>query len=544
MTDFRRLILVSLLFLIGMMLWNAWTLEHAPAAPITSGSCPANTANNTATNTASAAPISTTAPTNIIQNQYVNYKNNLLDLTIDRINGSIVSAKLLKYPVSLNEPDSPTVLFSNNPDEYYVATSGMISSDIPTGNKMIYNAKIENNKIILTWQNAKILITKTYSIPEDSYLITLTQTITNLSNSPVTASAYTELLRKPVSAKGVGPFNLSTYLGGAISSPQERYQKLSFKDMASQNLNKSTKEGWLAMIQHYFISAWIPESSEIYHYYSRDNKDIYTLGMQSPDLNLEPHTSQTVTNKLYIGPKLASELTKIAPGLNLTVDYGILWFIAAALFSVMKAMYKLTGNWGWAIVLVTLFIKILFYKLNSISFRSMAAMRELQPRIEQIRQNCGDDKQKLAKATMELYRREKINPLGGCLPLLVQIPVFLSLYWVIMESVELRQAPFILWIHDLSIKDPYYILPLLMGATIFIQQWLAPKAPDPMQRKLMLAMPFIFTALFLSFPAGLVLYWVVNNTLSISQQYYIMNHVVPRSKNAKKKQNNPKIKQK
>jgi YidC/Oxa1 family membrane protein insertase len=284
------------------------------------------------------------------------------------------------------------------------------------------------------------------------------------------------------------------------------------------------------MVQHYFLSAWIPEPTEIYHYYSQENKEVYTLGMQSPRVELAPQQSQTFTQKLYIGPEIASNLAKIAPGLNLTVDYGILWFIAVMIFAVMKEMYKITGNWGWAIVLVTLFIKILFYKLNSISFRSMGAMRELQPRIEQIRLNCGDDKQKLAKATMELYKREKINPLGGCLPLLVQIPVFLSLYWVIMESVELRQAPFILWIHDLSIKDPYYILPLLMGATIFIQQWLAPKAPDPTQRKLMMAMPFIFTALFLSFPAGLVLYWVVNNTLSITQQYYIMNHVVPKSK--------------
>jgi YidC/Oxa1 family membrane protein insertase len=257
--------------------------------------------------------------------------------------------------------------------------------------------------------------------------------------------------------------------------------------------------------------------------------------MQSPQSVLAAHQSEDINAKLYVGPEISSQLAKIAPGLNLTVDYGILWFIAVMIFSVMKEMYKLTGNWGWAIILVTLFIKIIFYKLNSISFRSMAAMRELQPRIEQIRQNCGDDKQKLAKATMELYKREKINPLGGCLPLLVQIPVFLSLYWVIMESVQLRQAPFILWIHDLSLKDPYYILPLLFGVTIFIQQWLAPKAPDPMQRKLMMAMPFIFTALFLSFPAGLVLYWVVNNTLSISQQWYIMNHVVPRSKAKKSK---------
>ncbi|MDX2164661.1 MAG: membrane protein insertase YidC [Gammaproteobacteria bacterium] len=526
MTDLRRMFLISLLFFIGMMLWNAWEAEHAPATQVPK----TNTTQSTST---VSQPSTVTPPQAVVppnKNQLVNFKTNVIDITINRAGGTLVGAKLLKYPVSLEDKNTPTELFTTDPQEYYVATNGVTSKALPPADQMIYNAKIENNIVTLTWENGKISITKTYTFTPDDYLIHVSQTITNRSSAAIQTTAYAELQRKPVSAKGVGPFNISTYLGGVVSSPEKRYEKISFKEMAQQNLTQTTKNGWLAMVQHYFLSAWIPDPNEIYHYYTRENNDVYTLGMESPQTTLAPQQSQTFTDQLYVGPEIASSLSKIAPGLNLTVDYGILWFIAGIIFAVMNSMYKLTGNWGWAIVLVTLFIKILFYKLNSISFRSMAAMRELQPRIEQIRENCGDDKQKLAKATMELYKREKINPLGGCLPLLVQIPVFLSLYWVIMESVQLRQAPFILWIHDLSIKDPYYVLPVLMGLTIFIQQWFAPKAPDPTQRKLMMAMPFIFTALFLSFPAGLVLYWVANNSLSIAQQYYIMKHVVPKSK--------------
>ncbi|HEV2614950.1 MAG TPA: membrane protein insertase YidC [Gammaproteobacteria bacterium] len=547
MTEFRRLMLASLLFLIGMMLFNAWEAEHAPTpvpatATSTTTTTPSSVTSTSGVSTTTPTPV--TSPTTITtKNQYVQLKTNVIDATIDRVGGTIVNAKLLKYPVSLQEPNTPTTLFSQDPKDYYVATSGVISKDLPPANQMIYQAKVENNDVVLTYQNAKLLITKTYSFSPDDYLIQVKQSISNISGAPVQATAYAELQRKPVSAKGVGPFNISTFLGGVVSSPKKRYEKLTFKDMSQEPLNQTAKNGWLAMVQHYFLSAWVPTPTEIYHYYTQDNNNIYTLGMQSPQMTLQPQQTQTVSDQLYVGPEIASDLAKIAPGLNLTVDYGILWFIAVMIFAVLKEMYKITGNWGWSIVLVTLFIKILFYKLNSISFRSMANMRALQPRIEQIRLNCGDDKQKLGKATMELYKREKINPLGGCLPLLVQIPVFLSLYWVIMESVQLRQAPFIFWIHDLSIKDPYYILPILMGITIFIQQMIAPKAPDPMQRKLMMAMPFIFTALFLSFPAGLVLYWVVNNTLSISQQYYIMNHVVPRSKKKKEESaNQPKTK--
>ena len=535
MNDFRRLALLSLLFVISMMLWNAWTAEHAPLIepdPVVSTSTTPGITQTTTTRSDN-----NSVPVGIIKNQYIHINNNVMDIKIDRAGGNIVKTTLLKYSTSIHNK-KPITLLNNNPDTYYVATSGVIATTLPSPDTLVYQASINNtkNQVILTSHTRTgIIITKTYSFLPDDYLIHVTQSITNHSGTILQGRFFNTLDRKPVVATGVGPFNFNTYLGGAISTPQKRYAKLTFKEMDEKNLDHVTQNGWLAMIQHYFLSAWVPDATENYHYYSQKNSDIYTLGMRSPRFTLEPN--QTIQNqaKLYIGPEISHNLIKVAPGLNLTIDYGILWFIAIMIFSVMQKIYGITGNWGWAIILVTLLIKIIFYKLNSISFRSMANMRELQPRIEEIRKNCGDDKQKLAKATMELYKREKINPLGGCLPLLVQIPVFLSLYWVIMESVQLRQAPFILWIHDLSVKDPYYILPLLMGLTIFIQQWFAPKPPDPMQRKIMLFMPVIFTALFLSFPAGLVLYWVANNTLSILQQWYIMNHVVPRSKKKKKK---------
>lgn len=551
MTDMRRMILLGLLFLVSMMLWNAWTAEHeskilppsqqaastssAPSSAILSTSPTTTSPITTPSTTTAPTPISSVTPANITQ-RYVNIKTEVMDATIDRVGGNLVGVKLLKYPVATNQPNNPFVLLNNDPDTYYTATSGIIGTNVPSPDQMVFNIVTQNDhEIILSWQNSQGLkLTKTYTFRKDDYLIQLKQTIDNQGTTTWQGNSFTALQRKPPASSGVGPFNSSTYTGAVISSPEKRYEKVSFKQMSDQNVDQTTQNGWIAMVEHYFLSAWIPNPSENYHFYSKAGGDLYTIGMQSPVIQVAPGQQVSTQSQLYTGPELADKLAKIAPGLNLTVDYGVLWFIAVIIFGLLKKIHTFTGNWGWSIVLVTLTIKLLFYKLNSISFRSMAKMRALQPKLEQVRERCGDDRQKLGQATMELYRKEKINPLSGCLPLIVQIPVFLALYWVLMESVELRQAPFILWIHDLSIKDPYYILPLLMGATIFIQQWLAPKAADPMQRKVMMLMPVIFTALFFTFPAGLVLYWVVNNTLSILQQWYIMNHVVPKSEAAKK----------
>jgi YidC/Oxa1 family membrane protein insertase len=536
MTDMRRMILLGLLFLVGMMLWNAWEVEHAPKPAVVS---PLAQASSSEVITAPAAPAAVPVPPPLnlnIPDRYVTIKNQVMEAMIDRAGGNLVNVKLLKYPVASNQPDKPFNLLSNDPSTYYIAISGIKGLNIPASDQMIFNAVKKDHQVILSWQNKEGLkITKTYVFSEDDYLIQLNQTLTNQGTTPWQGNTFTALQRKPDNGNGMGPFNFNTYTGAVISSPEKRYEKVSFKQMADQNIDRTAQNGWIAMVQHYFLTAWVPKGGENYHYYSYAGADnLYTIGAQSPLLQIAPDQQVSTSAQLYAGPELGDKLGKIAPGLELTVDYGVLWFIAVLIFGWMKKIHSIVGNWGWSIVLVTLTIKLVFYKLNSISFRSMAKMRELQPKLEQVRERCGDDRQKLGQATMELYRKEKINPLSGCLPLIVQIPVFLALYWVLVESVELRQAPFILWIHDLSVKDPYYILPLLMGLTIFIQQWLSPKAADPMQRKVMMMMPIIFTALFFTFPAGLVLYWVVNNTLSILQQWYIMNHVVPKSSSVKK----------
>ena len=299
---------------------------------------------------------------------------------------------------------------------------------------------------------------------------------------------------------------------------------------------ESSQGGWAAMQQHYFLSAWIPEQNQENLFYTHtQGSDLYTVGIRGPDVKVAPGTQTITQAKLYVGPELTEQLKQLAPHLDMTVDYGWLWFISDILYWLLAKMYLLMGNWGFAIIAVTVLIKLLFYPLSAASYRSMSKMRALQPKIAMLRERYGDDRQKLTQETMALYRRDKINPFGGCLPILVQIPIFIALYWVLVESVQLRQAPFIFWIHDLSVKDPYFILPILMGITMVIQQRMNPAPPDPTQAKVMMMLPIVFTLLFMNFPAGLVLYWVVNNGLSILQQWYIMRQYSDGNKASKGK---------
>jgi YidC/Oxa1 family membrane protein insertase len=323
-----------------------------------------------------------------------------------------------------------------------------------------------------------------------------------------------------------GLINLATYFGAAISSQAKPFQKITFKEMKEKNLDLAITGGWASMIQHYFISAWIPSQTAPANYYSRVLPNgMYTIGVLGSTLTAPAGGKIATESKLYTGPAIADQMSAAAPNLNLTIDYGWFWFISIAIFWMMQKIYDVVGNWGWSIVLVTIVIKILFYKLSAKSYRSMAALKRLQPRMEALKERYADDKQKLTQATMDLYRQEKVNPMSGCLPILIQIPVFIALYWVLVESVQLRQAPFIFWIHDLTQHDPYYVLPLLMGISMFIQQRLNPPPPDPTQAKVMMLMPVIFTVMFANFPAGLMLYWFVNNTLSFMQQWYVMHHI-------------------
>lgn len=355
-----------------------------------------------------------------------------------------------------------------------------------------------------------------------SYLIDVDYKIANQGNHEWVGYMNTQLIRSSPKEDKSSVFHVGSYTGASYSEPgKHRYQKVSFSDMNKGNLDVDSKGGWVAMQQHYFLSAWIPNANSTNKFYTRSVNNDYTIGAVSQPITLQPNQEKTIGSKLYVGPEITSVLKSIAPSLDLTVDYGILWFLSSLLFSLMKVINNVVGNWGWSIVLVTVLIKLAFYRLSAASYKSMAGMRKLQPKLQALRERYGDDKAKISQATMELYKQEKVNPLGGCLPIVIQIPVFIALYWVLLESVELRQAPFILWIKDLSDADPYHVLPLIMGATMLIQQKLNPAPPDPMQAKVMMFLPVLFTGLFWGFPAGLVLYWIVNNTLSILQQWYI-----------------------
>ncbi|MES2142036.1 MAG: membrane protein insertase YidC [Pseudomonadota bacterium] len=531
--ELARVFLLGALFLMAFMLWNAWQNEY-PNVQAVKASTPIEkreiAAQLTKLPNTQFSAISGGQAIEGNGQRFIHVKTDALDILIDTQGGNIVQASLLKYPERANDPNSqPFQLLSKNPDSYYVAQSGLAGSD-----KQVLQYRSAHtdyslgadqpelyvNLVCTTCGN--VAIQKQFVFKRDDYVVPINYQIGNHSNSIWKGQLYTQFQQK----KRIPPrslFNISSYIGGAISTQEKPYQKVSF-DKMGEGVSMATENGWVAMLQHYFISAWVPPTGS-YHFYSYGKDNIYTLGMLGNVFQIEPGKQYTSQAKLYLGPESMDRLKAVAPHLDLTVDYGILWFISMALFWLLKQIHHVVGNWGWSIVIVTVLIKLAFYHLSAKSYRSMAAMRNLQPRLNALKERYGDDRQKLTQATMGLYKAEKVNPLGGCLPILVQIPVFIALYWMLLESVELRQAPFILWIHDLSTKDPYYILPILMGITMFVQQRLNPPPPDPTQAKVMQFLPIFFTALFLNFPSGLVLYWVVNNTLSILQQWFIMRRM-------------------
>lgn len=543
--DTRRVFLYAALALIVYSLWTSWHQDY-PVIPATQPPQPQAISKEN-----QLLPDVATGSSSENQNQNetfitpdaiakkpdagdVTVKTDVLDIQIDTVHGDIVNASLLDYPVSVEEKDKPITLLNNNPDERYVANSNLLVSStkgvLPvdlnfTSQKNVYQLE-SNQKTLTVVLEGKSLsgldVKKIFEFTRGSYLIQVNYQIANESNTDWQGYLNAQLLRDSPKEDQSSIFHVGSYVGASYSVPgQHKYQKVTFKDMAKSNLNTDSTGGWVAMQQHYFLSAWVPDASSKNVIYTRSADNNYTIGVVSSPITIKPGDSETVGAKLYVGPEITHVLQTIAPGLDLTVDYGWLWFLSSALFAVMKTIHGLVGNWGWSIVLVTLLIKLAFYRLSASSYRSMAGMRQLQPKLQALRERYGDDKAKMSQATMELYRQEKVNPLGGCLPILVQIPVFIALYWVLLESVELRQAPFILWINDLAAADPYHILPIIMGGTMLIQQRLNPAPPDPMQAKIMMFLPVLFTVLFWNFPAGLVLYWIVNNTLSILQQWHI-----------------------
>jgi YidC/Oxa1 family membrane protein insertase len=457
---------------------------------------------------------------------------------IDSKTGQVVSTQLLKFPISIEEKHTPITLLTLQPEQLYLAQSGITSS---TGYQATAFNAARSNYSLQTGQDSVqvvlqgktkngLTVNKVYTFHRNDYAVSMKTTIKNTSRKTWTGNLYTQLLRQPPKEKSKGMFGMHFYLGASTSSPKTPYEKIPFKSMRKQMLSRTTTGAWVAMQQHYFLSAWIPgnldEQHHVYTHYTPENihrPASYVVGYLSPELTVKPGQSADSTSTLYVGPETYKRLTVLAPGLNHTIDYGFLWPISIAIQWLMSLIVTVIPNWGVAIILATILIKLLFYWFSSKSFISMARMKELQPRIKALKDRFADDKVGLQKATMALYKEKKVNPLGGCLPMLIQIPVFIALYWVITQSVDFRQAPFIFWIHDLSVPDPYYVLPVLMMFTMILQQWLSPTSADPAQAKMMMIMPVLFAFFFRSFPAGLVLYWCVNNLVQALQQWYVMN---------------------
>lgn len=534
--DNRRFILYAIFAVIIYSLWTSWQQDY-PEAIVHMDSSSSQPDANTLLPMSKGLSDKASRPLSFsdepdVSNKMISVKTDVLSLNIDQTTGNIVHAKLLKFPESVDEPNTPITLFNQNPNTLYNANSHLFT--LSQGQVQPINVRFDSDKdayelgdadklvVVLHGQNSDGLsIRKEYTLTKGQYLIELNYAIDNTSEASWKGYLNTQLVREAQEEKS-SLFQIGSYTGASYSNPGHfKYKKLSFKDMSKTNLDVESHGGWVAMQQHYFLSAWVPSSDAMQRLYSRASNNTYAIGMVSPSVVVAPNQTKSIRAKLYVGPENTASLAEIAKGLDLTVDYGWLWIFSSFLFKIMQAIHSVIGNWGWSIVLVTVLIKLVFYRLSATSYKSMAAMRKLQPKLEQLKERFGDDKAKISQATMELYKKEKVNPLGGCLPILIQIPVFIALYWVLLESVELRQAPFILWINDLSTADPYHILPIIMGATMLIQQKLSPTPPDPTQAKVMMLLPVVFTALFWNFPAGLVLYWIVNNSLSILQQWYI-----------------------
>lgn len=462
-----------------------------------------------------------------------------LDLTIDLNGGDIVYSGLKQHLAKLDDPDKPFVLLEQNQRREYIAQSGLIG---PDGIDSTTRARFESEASSFVMGDNSVLsvplyhtsdsglrVVKEFLFNRGSHLVTVRYTIENtLPDTIKTVYLFGQLKRDSSpdpSAENSG-MGLAPFLGAATTLPDDRFKKFSFSDMRDDPFKAQISGGWIAMIQHYFLSAWIPDASKTHTYTTRVTQTGANIaGFLSPATMIAPQTVASAEAQIYIGPKDQYTLEEISPYLELSVDYGWLWWIAQPLFWLLNMIHSFVGNWGVAIILLTMLIKAAFFKLSATSYKSMANMRRVQPKMLDIREQYAEDKQKQSQAMMELYKKEKINPMGGCLPILVQMPVFIALYWTLMESVELRHAPFILWIDDLSVMDPYFVLPILMGASMWFMQKLNPPPPDPLQAKLMQWLPIVFTFFFLWFPSGLVLYWVVNNLLSMTQQYIITKQI-------------------
>ncbi|OBP13328.1 membrane protein insertase YidC [Rheinheimera sp. SA_1] len=529
-----RSFLVIALALVSFLLWQQWQVDYGPKPVVATQATPATQTTTTSADLQLSGAVPATpaaAVTTASAVQLVEVKTDVLTVKINTQGGDIVGLELPGFTVSQENPSSYQLMRQLNGFEY-VAQSGLLGDgpDDKKAPRQTYQVaqtsyQLANGQAELvvpfTLQHNGLLIEKRFIFTAGKYDVRVEYSVTNQGDGSKVVQPYYHFAQTIDNGEGSNMM-MPVYRGGAYSTAEQRYEKFSFEDMADANLSLSTKGGWVSMLEHYFVAAWVPQAEDTNQLYSLVSGNLGVIGAQGPQSSIAVGETKTFSAIFYAGPKDQDNLKLLANGLDLTVDYGILWFISQPLFWFLQFIHGIVGNWGIAIIAITLLVKGALFPLTKVQYESMAKMRNLKPKIDELQARYKDDRQKMGPAMMELYRKEKVNPMGGCLPMLIQLPIFLALYWVFVESVELRQAPFMLWITDLSVQDPYYVLPVLYGISMFIMQKLTPMTvTDPMQAKIMLWMPVAFSVFFLWFPSGLVLYWVVSNLVSLGQMLYI-----------------------
>ena len=529
--DFQRISLLVVFTFSIFLLWDGWQKQQSPAPQIISASStPSVSPNLLATPKLAISSVEVSALQDSVTGETITIKTDFLKVEINTLGGDITQVELLKH-FDTNNKDKPFVMFQNTPEHKYLAQSGLLGTGLPTHNTL-FSTSAKNYELIegqntvevklLAKTNANAKVYKVFVFHKSSYLVDVSFDIENTGTNSINSSAYFQLVRDDFVPAG-GSMFVPTYTGPAFYSEADKFQKVDFSSIAKNKAKTPipSDNGWAGMLQHYFVSAWVPKDNTRREFYAKHlDNNLYSAGLVLPVNTINPGAKSTITVPLYVGPA-QSTLDSVAPGLGLTVDYGFLTIIAKPIFWLLTIIHGFVQNWGLAIIILTILIKLAFFPLSAASYRSMAKMRVVAPKLAKIKEQYSDDRERLNRAMMDLYKTEKINPLGGCLPVVIQIPVFISLYWAILSSVEMRYAPFYGWITDLSKSDPYYILPIVMGISMLVQSKLNPTPPDPLQAKLMQIMPVAFSVVFFFFPVGLVLYSVVNNILSIAQQWYI-----------------------
>ncbi len=528
----QRTFLLIGLMLVSFLLFQEWNNDYNAPKADPSATTQTQQANSPESDDfiPSSSDSGLPASATLAKRSVIEITTDVFKVKIDTKGGDIVEADLLQYEEVKGE-ETPFMLLGEFDGNQYFSQSGLIGLNGPDASangrptyqapQKAYTLSGDELRVPLTYVDGNgVSFTKTYVFKKGQYDVGLEYKINNATSAPVQVQLYTQIKR---TVQEKGSLVDQNYLGSAFGTDEEPYEKYSFSDMADKNLNKNTQGGYVAFIQHYFVSAWVPKQDETHTIYSLITKsNAAIIGSKAEPVNIQAGSEQTLSAIYYMGPKESDILEAIHPDLDLTVDYGWLWFISQPLFVLLKWLHSILGNWGVAIIAITIIVKSLMYPLTKAQYTSMAKMRALQPKMAALKEKYGDDRQKFGQATMEMYKKEKVNPMGGCFPILLQMPIFLALFYVFLESTELRHAEFVLWLTDLSAQDPYYVLPILFGASMFVTQKLQPMTvTDPMQQKMMTFMPVIFSVFFLWFPSGLVLYWLVSNLISIVQMLII-----------------------